>query len=107
MREYSSAAWRTCEDIHQLVLEDDQPENEKARIDPDQWYENNLTNAALFANLSLEGLEQLVPGRLFTTRMPRNIDHDLGELRDFVEKCRLNNLKVDYGSNHVVVSASQ
>ena len=31
-------------------------------------YENNLTNVTLFANLTLEGLPELVPGRLFTTR---------------------------------------
>ena len=31
-------------------------------------YENNLTNVTLFANLTLEGMHELVPGRLFTTR---------------------------------------
>ena len=64
MREYSAASWRTAEAIHLLMLDDDQPENEKVRLDPDHWYENNLTNAILFANLSLEGLHQLVPGNL-------------------------------------------
>ena len=63
MREYAAAVWMTCEKIHQLMLDDEQPENEKQRLDPDHWYENNLTNAVLFANLSLEGLPQLVPGR--------------------------------------------
>ena len=75
----------------------DQPENERARLDPDHWYEINLTNAALFANLCLEGvagLEQLVPGRLFTTRMPRNIVEDPQERKDFVDKCKANQLKV-------------
>ena len=61
------------ESLHLQMLEDETPENERLRLDPDHWYENNLTNAVLFANLSLEGLPQLVPGRLFSTRMPRNI----------------------------------
>jgi protein-tyrosine phosphatase len=94
MRTFSSACWATCEVMHQLVLDDEQPENERTRLDPDHWYENNLTNASLFANLSLKGLQQLAPGRLFTTRMPRNIVEDPSERTDFVEKCKKNELKV-------------
>ena len=76
------------------MLEDDKPENERDRLDPDHWYENNLSNASLFANLSLEGLPQVVPGRLFSTRMPRDIEKDIGERTDFLDKCKKNNLKV-------------
>ena len=94
MEEYAAACWSTCEAMHQLMLEDEKPENEKDRMDPDHWYENNMTNASLFANLTLDGLPQLVPGRLFTTRMPRNIVEDPGERRDFVYKCKVNQLKV-------------
>jgi len=75
-------------------LEDDKPENERTRLDPDHWYENTLTNVSLFANLTLEGLEELVPGRLFTTRMPRDLITDPGERQDWLDKCRINNLKV-------------
>ena len=85
------------EAVHQQFLEDEQPENERARLDPDHWYEINLTNASLFSNLYLEaveGLEQLVPGRLFSTRMPRNIVEDLGERNDFIKKCQKNKLRV-------------
>merc|ERR1712096_557892 len=59
--------------------------------------EINLTNATLFSNLYLEaveGLEQLVPGRLFSTRMPRDIVEDLGERNDFIKKCQKNKLRV-------------
>lgn len=94
MREYAAASWRTAEALHLLMLDDDQPENEKQRLDPDHWYENNLTNAVLFANLSLEGLPQLVPGRLFSTRMPRNIVEDPGERKDWLDKCKKNKLEV-------------
>jgi len=94
MEAYATACWSTCEAMHQLMLDDEQPENEKARLDPDHWYEVNLTNALLFANLTLDGLEQLVPGRLFSTRMPRNIVEDEGERNDFIEKCTTNNLRV-------------
>merc|ERR1712061_258285 len=47
MREFLAASWKTCEKLHLLMLDDDQPENEKVRLDPDHWYENNLTNAIL------------------------------------------------------------
>ncbi len=94
MNEYAAACWATMETMHKLFLDDDQPENEKARLDPDHWYENNLTNATLFANLTVENLPQLVPGRLFSTRMPRNIVKDYGERNDFLHKVKVNNLKV-------------
>jgi len=94
MREYAAAVWQTAEKVHLLMLDDEQPENEKQRLDPDHWYENNLTNAMLFANLTLDGLPQLVPGRLFTTRMPRNIVEDVGERKDFIDKCKINDLRV-------------
>ena len=87
------------EALHQQMLEDETPENERLRLDPDHWYENNLSNASLFANLApekIEGMEQLVPGRLFTTRMPRDIVNDLGERNDFIDKCKKNNLKVAF-----------
>ena len=49
------------EQLHQQFLEDETPENERARLDPDHWYENNLCNASLFANLApekIEGMEE-------------------------------------------------
>merc|ERR1719429_47039 len=94
MRDYAAACWETCEQLHRLMLQDEQPENEKQKMDPDHWFEINLTNALLFANLSLEGLEQLVPGRLFSTRMPRNIVEDPTEREDFIKKVQKNKLKV-------------
>eukprot|EP00088_Acartia_fossae_P005380 TRINITY_DN12376_c0_g1_i2.p1 TRINITY_DN12376_c0_g1~~TRINITY_DN12376_c0_g1_i2.p1 ORF type:complete len:430 (-),score=138.60 TRINITY_DN12376_c0_g1_i2:255-1499(-) len=94
MEAYATACWSTCEAMHLLMLDDEQPENEKARLDPDHWYEVNLTNALLFANLTLDGLDQLVPGRLFSTRMPRNIVEDEGERNDFIDKCKVNDLRV-------------
>ena len=27
------------------TVQDEKPENEKEKMDPDHWYENNLTNA--------------------------------------------------------------
>ncbi len=94
MEEYAAACWATMEQMHKLFLDDEQPENEKARMDPDYWFENNLANATLFANLTVEKLPQLVPGRLFSTRMPRDIVKDYGERSDFIHKCKVNNLKV-------------
>jgi protein-tyrosine phosphatase len=94
MTEFAKAAWATMEAMHQLFLDDEKPENERERMDPDHWFENNLSNASLFANLTLDGLPQLVPGRLFTTRMPRDIVNDPGERKDFVHKCEVNKLRV-------------
>jgi len=94
MRAYSAGCWAAMEGIHKLMLEDEKPENERTRLDPDHWYENNLTNVSLFANLTLEGMEELVPGRLFTTRMPRDLIADPGERKDWLDKCRINKLKV-------------
>ena len=85
------------ESVHQQFLEDETPENERQRLDPDHWYENNLCNASLFANLApekIEGMEELVPGRIFTTRMPRDLVEDPKEKKDWLEKVKLNNLKV-------------
>jgi len=66
-------------------------------LDPDHWYENNLCNSSLFANLApekIEGMEPLVPGRIFTTRMPRDLVEDPNERKDWLEKVKKNNLKV-------------
>ena len=86
------------ESLHVQMLEDEKPENERIRMDPDHWYELNLTNISLFANLApekVEGMEQLVPGRLFTTRMPRDLnDSTQHEGEDFITKVEKNNLKV-------------
>ena len=46
MREYAAACWQTCEKMHLLMLDDDQPENEKQRLDPDHWYVS-FTNQTL------------------------------------------------------------
>ena len=44
-------------------------------MDPDHFFEINLANIQLFANLTLNDMDELLPGRLFTTRMPRNIEN--------------------------------
>ena len=91
------------ESLHLQMLADETPENERVRMDPDHWYELNLTNAFLFANLApenVQGMEQLVPGRLFTTRMPRDLnDASQDEGADFIKKCKKNNLKVVFDEN--------
>ena len=33
MREYAGACWKTCEKLHLLMVDDDQPENEKQRLE--------------------------------------------------------------------------
>ena len=85
------------EEIHQQMLEDETPENERMRLNPDHWYELNLTNSTLFANLApekVDGMEQLVPGRLFTTRMPRNLNDSKSAANEFIKKCEDRQLRV-------------
>lgn len=48
----------------------------------------------LFDNLHLEGMDELLPGRLFTTRMPRNIKKDPANAEKFRLKCKEYNLNI-------------
>ena len=94
------------ESLHLQMLKDDIPEKEKVMVDPDHWYELNLTNAYLFPNIpneKMKRMEQLVPGRLFTTRMPLNLnqpdqimlrENNHANAKKFMEKINSNNLKV-------------
>jgi len=87
----------SCEDSLEYLADEQESEKECIELDPNHWYEKNLTNSSLFANIYLEGvtgLEQLVPGRLFTTKMPKNIVEDPREKKDFVDKCKENKLEV-------------
>ena len=56
-------------------------------MDPDHFFEINLANVQLFANLTLTGMDELLPGRLFTTRMPRNIQ-DPGPAKKFANRAK-------------------
>ena len=97
MREYAAASWKTAQELHMLMLDDDKPENEKQRLDPDHWYEINLTNAVLFSNLDVVGMPELVPGRLFSTRMPRNLvnnENDKENKNKWKNRCKKNKLEV-------------
>mmetsp|Transcript_9709 Transcript_9709/g.9790 ORF Transcript_9709/g.9790 Transcript_9709/m.9790 type:complete len:428 (+) Transcript_9709:114-1397(+) len=69
----SAALWKQHRDLVHLFLEDCRPDNETLGLDPDHWYEVNLANVQLFSNLSLTGIDELLPGRLFSTRMPRDL----------------------------------
>jgi len=50
----------------------------------------------LFTNLNLKGIEELLPGRLFTTRMPQNLHID-------TESAELFKQKVDKKHLHTVL----
>jgi protein-tyrosine phosphatase len=66
--------------------------NNRVGFDPDHWFEINLANVMLFDNLNVPGKEVL-PGRLFTTRMPRNIDSDTNAANNFAGEINRHNLK--------------
>jgi hypothetical protein len=66
--------------------------NECKDWNPDHWFELPIRNANLFATLTLQGVPELLPGRLFTTRMPRKLTTEPGEAKDFEDKCKANNL---------------
>ena len=67
-------------------------QNERAGFDPDYWFEINLTNVVLFPHLDLAKIGELLPGRLFTTRMPRNITTSPDSAAKFKEKKEKYNL---------------
>ena len=48
------------ESLHIQMLKDDIPEEERMTMDPDHWYELNLTNANLFPNLSHEKMKGML-----------------------------------------------
>mmetsp|Transcript_4738 Transcript_4738/g.7060 ORF Transcript_4738/g.7060 Transcript_4738/m.7060 type:complete len:209 (+) Transcript_4738:75-701(+) len=73
MKTYKKGVMDMRKELVDIITEELIPENEKIGTDPDHWFEINLANCVLFPNLTLEGIEELLPGRLFTTRMPRDI----------------------------------
>ena len=87
------------------MLKDDIPEKEKMVVDPDHWYELNVTNAYLFPSIAYEkikGMEQLIPGRLFTTKIPVDLnqpdqiilqENNYVKAKKFMEKIKSNDLK--------------
>jgi len=73
IRIFADGVWSGFRTLNQITVEEYKPYNERAKLDPDYWYELNTSNSVLFASLSLDGVPELLPGRLFTTRMPRDI----------------------------------
>jgi len=73
MNIYKKGVMDMRKELVDIITEELIPENEKIGTDPDHWFEINLANCVLFPNLTLEGIGELLPGRLFTTRMPRDI----------------------------------
>ena len=103
--------WSAYRALSENIAAESVAYNKKALADPDHWFdlsclnderyfclklparfEVNTANAMLFDNLSLEGLPELLPGRLFTTRMPRNITRDPAAARRFADSARANAL---------------
>lgn len=73
MEVFSRGLWESYIGMVDLILDEQMPYNERKDADPDHWFEIDFANTVLFANLNLKGIEELLPGRLFTTRMPRDI----------------------------------
>lgn len=73
IKTYADGVWCGFRTLNRITVEEYKPYNERAKLDPDHWYELNTSNAVLFASLTLDGVDELLPGRLFTTRMPRDI----------------------------------
>eukprot|EP01002_Notosolenus_urceolatus_P016183 NODE_971_length_1645_cov_53.157895_g801_i0.p1 GENE.NODE_971_length_1645_cov_53.157895_g801_i0~~NODE_971_length_1645_cov_53.157895_g801_i0.p1 ORF type:complete len:471 (-),score=112.50 NODE_971_length_1645_cov_53.157895_g801_i0:101-1513(-) len=66
--------------------------NEIEDWDPDHWFNVPVLNANLFHNLTLRGVPELLPGKLFSTRMPRELNQKPQERADFAAKVRKHNL---------------
>jgi len=92
LQTYITACWDTYRGLSELYVCESHAYNNKFDIDLDHWYEINLANPVLFDNLHIEGMDELLPGRLFTTRMPRNIKKDPASAEKFRLKCKEYNL---------------
>lgn len=73
------------------VFEHRKPETGR---DKDHWYEINLSNERLFPHVSMRGLPKLLPGRLFSTRMPRDLADNLDARVEFERKVKLHKLDI-------------
>lgn len=91
---FVTAVWKSYNAIMSLQVEESVVAQHKLNFDPDHWYEINLANVMLFDNLTLEGLPEVLPGRLFSTRMPRDLKTNPKMGPKFIEKVRANNLGV-------------
>lgn len=60
--------------------------------DADHWFHLPLNNDNLFETLTLRGIPELLPGKLFSTRMPRNQESDPASKTAFAEKVKKNKL---------------
>jgi protein tyrosine/serine phosphatase len=62
--------------------------NECKDWNPDHWFELPIRNSNLFTTLTLQGVADLLPGRLYTTRMPRKLTTEPAEAKDFEDKAK-------------------
>jgi hypothetical protein len=70
-------------------------ENEKADLDPDHMFEIPLKNQYLFSGLRLHesGIkDELITGRLFSTRMPRDLTTNPDAKPNFAKRAKDRNL---------------
>ena len=71
------------------------PYNTTPGWDADHWFELPLHNEHLFQSVRLQNFPtRIIPGRLFTTRMPRNLDKNPVAAARFAEKARLAQLRL-------------
>ena len=72
-----------------------QPYNTVPGWDPDHWFELPLDNQHLFQSVRLQNFPaRIIPGRLFTTRMPRSLHQAPLAAARFAEKARLAQLRL-------------
>ena len=108
MKAFCSGLWTAFRSLSALHVTESVAYNKKASADPDHWsprraarpppraadadgarrFELNTANVMLFDNLCLDSFPEVLPGRLFTTRMPRNIKADPSSAERFAEWIR-------------------
>lgn len=68
---------------------------------PDYWYEINLSNEILFSHLKLNEMENIFPGRLFSSIIPIDISRNSHSAKVFTNNVRNNHL------NFILVTATE
>ena len=87
----SLGGWR----LDRWQAERSRPYNTVPGYDPDHWFELPLANEHLFQSVRLQNFPtRIIPGRLFTSRMPRSLHREPRAAARFAEKARLSQLRL-------------
>lgn len=90
---FVAGCWQTYKALMDLQVEENVVAANRIYYDPNHWFEVNLANCMLFDNLTLVGADEVLPGRLFSARMPRDLDTKPENKEEFIKNCKKYKIK--------------